>query len=505
MKKTLLLLIPFFAFGAGLDGRRATSPADHTVVFGQSDHVEDEGSAVRIARIENGLLPAVVIKGQAVRAMKLSERMKFYKVPGVSVAFLDHGNIIWSRAYGLADTVTKKPVTSETLFQAASISKPVTALAALHLVEEGKLSLDENVNDKLRTWKVPDNQFTVQQKVTVRRILSHSAGTTVHGFPGYSFGEPVPTVVQILDGEKLANTDPIRVDVVPGTIWRYSGGGYVILQKLMSDVTGKPFPEIMNDLVLRPAGLTHSTYEQPLPKNLWPLAATPYGDDDEPVKGGWHTYPEMAPAGLWTTPSDLAHIAIEVQNEYAGNSSKILSQQMVREMLIHQKDDWGLGFGLESQGHKTRFAHGGSNAGYRCDLEAYTEMGPGFVVMTNSDNGEGLIQELLRAVAKEYSWTDFHPIERSVAKVDPRVLAAYIGTYEDPNAGKVTISMKNNTLFTQADPLGPEPQELYPESTTDFFILSNDVTLTFQKDEKGSVSKIVVHAFGHDFEMKKIS
>ena len=501
MKKTFLLLIAFFALAAGLV--HANSAADRAPVFGQSQQAEDEGSAARIARIENGLLPAVVIKGQAARAMKLRERMQFYKVPGVSVAFFDHGKIIWTRAYGLADTATKKPVTSETLFQAASIGKPESALAALHLVQEGKLSLDENVNDKLRTWKVPDNQFTAQEKVTVRRILSHSAGINAQGLPGYTSGEPIPTVVQILNGEKPANTDPIRVDVAPGTIWRYSNGAYVILQTLISDVTGKAFPEIMNELVLRPAGMTHSTYEQPLPKNPWPLAATPYGDNGEPVKGGWHTYPEMAPAGLWTTPSDLAHLAIEVQNEYVGKSNKILSQQMVREMLTHQKDDWGLGFALESPGHKARFAHGGQNAGYRCDLEAYAEMGPGLAVMTNSDGGEFLIQEVLRGVAKEYSWPDFQPIERTVAKIDPAILRAYAGTYENPNAGKITVSMKNNTLYVQADPLGPEPEELYPESSTDFFILSNDVTDSFQKDEKGNVSKVIVHALGHSFEMKK--
>jgi len=396
--------------------------------FGQSQQPEDEGSAARIARIENDLLPAVVIKGQAVRSMKLNERMQFYKVPGVSVAFFDHGKIIWTRAYGLADMATKKPVTSETLFQAASISKPVSALAALHLVQEGKLSLDENVNDKLRAWKVPDNQFTAQQKVTVRRILSHRAGITVRGFPGYASDEPIPTVVQILNGEKPANTGPIRVNVVPGTIGRCSGGGYVILQTLMSDVTQKAFPEIMNELVLRPAGLTHGTYEQPLPRNLWPLAATPYLDNGEPIKGGWHTYPEMAPAGLWTTPSDLARMAIEVQNEYVGKSNKILSQRMVREMLTRQYDDWwGLGFALESPGHKTKFAHAGENEGYRCELEVYTEMGPGFAVMTNSDGGKPLIQELLRAVAKEYSWPDFQPLERAVAKIDPAILGATPG------------------------------------------------------------------------------
>jgi len=240
VKKTFPLLIACFALTAGLVLHHANSAADRAPGYGQSQQAADEGSAARIARIENGLLPAVVIKGQAVRAMKLSERMQFYKVPGVNVAFFDHGKIIWTRGYGLADTGTTKPVTAETLFQAASISKPLSALAALCLVQEGKLSLDENVNDKLRTWKVPDNQFTAQQKVTVRRILSHSAGINVQGVPGYASDEPIPTVLQILNGEKPANTAPIRVDVVPGTIWRYSGGAYVILQTLMSDVSSAP-------------------------------------------------------------------------------------------------------------------------------------------------------------------------------------------------------------------------------------------------------------------------
>jgi len=309
--------------------------------------------------------------------------------------------------------------------------------------------------------------------------------------------------VQILNGEKPANTDPIRVDVVPGTIWRYSGGGYVVLQTLMSDVTGEPFPPIMNELVLRPAQMMHSTYEQPLPRKLWSLTATPYDDKGEPVKGGWHTYPEMAPAGLWTTPSDLAHFAIEIQNEYAGRSTKIVSQQMVRKMFTREKDDWGLGFSLP-QGRKARFAHGGQNVGYACDLQAYTD-GPGLVVMTNSDSGEFLIQELLRAVAKEYSWPDFQPVEHAVAKIDPAILSTYAGIYEDPDAGKITVSIENNTLHLQAPQLGREPQELYPESSTEFFILSNDVTFTFQKDEKGNVSKIIVHAFGHSFGLKKTS
>jgi hypothetical protein len=259
----------------------------------------------------------------------------------------------------------------------------------------------------------------------------------------------------------------------------------------------------MAELVLRPAAMMHSTYEQPLPKTFATLAATPYDDKGEPVNGGWHTYPEMAPAGLWTTPSDLARFAIEVQNEYRGGSTKIVSRQMVHEMLTRQKDDWGLGFSLP-QGPRVRFAHGGQNAGYSCDLQAYAE-GPGLVAMTNSDSGEFLIQELLRAVAKEYSWPDFKPVEHVVAKIDPALLRAYIGDYEDPEAGKITVAMKDETLYLQAPQLGPEPEQLYAESSTDFFILSNDVTFTFQKDEKGNVSTIVVHAFGHSFGLKKTS
>jgi CubicO group peptidase (beta-lactamase class C family) len=261
--------------------------------------------SAHITHIENGLLPAVTIKGQATPAMTIRERMKHYNVPGVSVAFFDHGQILWTRTYGFADVANQKPVTTATLFQAASISKPVSALAALRLVQDGKLTLDENVNGKLRSWKVPENEFTKEQKVTLRRILSHSAGLTVHGFPGYAAGEPLPTIVQVLNGEKPANTPPVRVDTVPGTLWRYSGGGYVIMQPLLTDVTGESFPQLLRDLVLQPAGTTHSTFDQPLPKNVSSLAATPYRGDGKPVKGGWHTYPEIAAAGLWTTPSDL--------------------------------------------------------------------------------------------------------------------------------------------------------------------------------------------------------
>jgi CubicO group peptidase (beta-lactamase class C family) len=485
--------------GSNLSSAHAPDPQSSTA------EAPDPALAARIARIESGLLPAVVIKGQPPQSMTIADRMAHHKVPGVSVAFFDHGQILWTRAYGLADVAAKKPVRPDTLFQAASISKPVAALAALRLVQDGKLNLDEDVNVKLATWKVPENSLTAKEKVTIRRILSHSAGLTVHGFPGYASDEAIPTAVEILNGEKPANTDPIRVDVVPGTLWRYSGGGFVVLETLLSDVTGKPFPQIMSELVLRPAGMTHSTYEQPLPKNRAPEAATPYRSNGDPVKGGSHTYPEMAPAGLWTTPSDLARLAIEVQNEYTGKSSKILSQGMARQMLTRQMGVWGLGFGLESAGDKPHFGHGGANEGFRCNIETYTDSGQGFAVMTNSDSGGELTEEIFRAVAKEYGWPDYHPAEHVLIKINPATFATYPGTYEIPSVGKLTISMKPTGLFVEAEPFGPEPQELLPESPTQFFVLSGDITFTFDKDAQGTITGLTLHAGTQTFEAKKIS
>jgi CubicO group peptidase (beta-lactamase class C family) len=495
---TLVSISPFLspklsANNLSTSGAQAQTPA------------QDPAQAARISRIESGLLPAVVIKGQPPQSMTIADRMTHHKVPGVSVAFFDHGQILWTRTYGLADVAAKKPVTADTLFQAASISKPVSALAALRLVQDGKLTLDEDVNVKLKTWKVPDNAFTVKEKVTIRRIVSHNAGLTVHGFPGYASDEPIPTVVQILNGEKPANSDPIRVDVIPGTLWRYSGGGYVVLQTLMSDITGKPFPQIMSELVLKPAGMTHSTYEQPLPKNRQPEAATPYRADGQPVKGGAHTYPEMAPAGLWTTPSDLARVAMEVQSEYQGKSSKILSQDMARQMLTKQFGTWGLGFGLDSTDGRLAFGHGGANEGFRCNLHAYADSGQGLAVMTNSDSGNELTEEIFRSVAKEYAWPDYKPVEHTLIKINPATFAAYPGIYEIQGIGKLTISMTSSGLQVQTDFFGPDPQDLLPESPTRFFVLAGDVIFTFQKDSQGAVTTLTVQAGPQTFEAKKIS
>ena len=437
--------------------------------------------------------------------MNLVERMEHYKVPGVSIAFFERGKVTWTRVYGYADAEAKRVVTPETLFQAASISKTAAATAALRLVEEGKLSLDDNVNAKLLSWKIPENDFTRDEKVTLRRILSHTAGLTVTGFPGYTVGDPVPTVLQILDGKKPANTNAVRVDALPGSIWRYSGGGYTVMQLLMTEVTGKTFPQLIEELVLRPARMSHSVVGQPLPTSLWHTAAIAYQSDGKRVVGGFHVYPEMAAAGLWTTPSDLARMAIEIQKAYTGTSNNLLPRQLANEMLTRQKDNWGLGVSLSDTDHKLLFGHGGANEGFRCSFEAYAGSGQGIVIMTNSDSGDPLVSEIERAVAKEYGWPDFQPKQRAVSRVDPQVFTPYVGHYQI-TAGeviriKLDLTVKDGRLYLQAAPFGTEPVEMFPESATEFFS-KEGFSITLRSDA-GGARQVTLHA-GPDYPAEKL-
>ena len=477
--------LSFNQFGAGLPN---SASASETLAHSSSQSAADLEAKIR--RVENGLRPSTVIKGQT-EGLNIAERMKYYKAPGVSIAVINNGRIEWARGYGVVEAGDPRPITSETLFQAGSISKPVAAMAALRLVEQGKLDLDEDVNRKLKSWKVPENDFTKEKKVTLRGILSHSAGLTVHGFPGYAADAEMPTLVQVLNGEKPANTPAIRVDLVPGTKWRYSGGGYTVMQQMLIDVTGKSFPQLTREMVLGPAGMKHSTYEQPLPKATAVSAATAHMNGT-PVKGRFHTYPEMAAAGLWTTPSDLALLAIEIQQEIAGRSSKVLSTKMANQMVTEQIGNYGLGPSVQGPGQALRFSHGGVDEGFEAFWIAFAHTGQGAVVMVNANRGVQLAQEIVRSIAREYGWPDQPPSkERAVAKVDPKIYEAYVGEYNVMGA-KVTISSERGHLFIVAPPLGPERVELYPESETKFFLLEQEVNITFAKDEQGQVKEMVI-------------
>jgi CubicO group peptidase (beta-lactamase class C family) len=454
----------------------------------------------RIERIINGLLPAAAVKGQPVPRMTLAERMKYYNTPEVSIAFFRHGRVIWARGYGVADKTINKPVTPDTLFQAASISKSVTAFAALRLVRQGKLSLDEDVNLKLVSWKVPDNEFTKTEKVTLRRLLSHTAGMTVPSVGGYQSGEYMPTTVQVLNGEKTSD-DPVRVDRVPGKEFRYSGGGYVVVQQLMMDVTGKSFPALMRDLVFEPLGMTQSTFEAPLPKSLWPKAAQPY---DEP-HNGWYSYSAMAPAGLWTTPTDLCLFAIDVEKAYRGQS-KLLPQALAQEMLTYQSDEiYGLGFALGERGHALRFWHSGANGGYQSQFDAFPDVGEGAAVMTDGAGGLRLILEILRAIAEEYGWPGDRMETHTLARVDPTTPRMYTGVYLFSGLFKMVVTLDNGQLYLQYGPFGDKPQKLFPEAETRFFMTSAPFVIEFQREADGSVKKARGRNGPEEVDGKKIA
>ena len=360
----------------------------------------------RIRNVEDGLLKAY--GNSPWERMEITDRMAYHNVPGVSIAAINDYQVEWARGYGVLEAGGSEQVTPETLFQVASIAKPVVAVAALYYVERGFVDLDSDVNSRLVSWQVPENEFTVEEKVTLRRLLSHSAGVTVGGFRGYALGEEVPNLQQILNGEWPANSPPIRVDIVPGIQYRYSGGGYMIVQQLMEDVTGEPFQDIIQNSVLEPWGMTASTFESPLPERLRTIAAFGHRADGLPIPGGWHTYPEMGSgASMWSTPSDLAQFGIGVMLSYAGESDEVLSQAMAIQMLTPQIDDRGLGPVVHDDGGDLfYFMHPGANDGYKSVLVVYPQRGQGVVILTNGDNGDALWREILNSVSIEYGWVE---------------------------------------------------------------------------------------------------
>jgi CubicO group peptidase (beta-lactamase class C family) len=452
----------------------------------------DDALDERIARVEKGLVPPFAVQGRPAPSATIAQRMAELNVPGVSIAVINNGRIEWARAYGVVEAGSKRPVTTDTLFQAASISKPVAALGALHLVEQGKLALDEDVNRKLVGWKLPAGAQSAAAPVTLRNLLNHSAGTTVHGFAGYAAGAPVPTLVQLLDGAQPANSAAVRVDIAPNTQSRYSGGGYCVAQLLMTSVSGKDFTSLMNDAVLAPLGMKHSTFAQALPAALHHAAATGHDGAGRPMPGKWHTYPEQAAAGLWTTPSDLARFAIGLQQAAAGTSNKVVSQAMATQMLTKLNGDFGIGIELGNVDGQRSFRHHGSNRGFKADLYALTDGGQGVVVMTNGDGGWNLAAAVLRSVAVEYGWKDLRPVEKPIVPVSAATLARYAGNYQ-LGPMQVKVVHDGERLLISAPPLGPQPREFFPSSETAFFNLHDWLTVHFEANQTGNVD-LVVHA-----------
>ena len=445
--------------------------------------------------------------------------MRFYHVPGVSIAVVDGDRVVWAKGFGVKQFRGSGAVDTSTLFLAGSISKPVFATGLLKLVEQGKLDLDKDVNGYLRSWHLPESPFTRDQKVTLRRILSHSAGLTVWGFPGYAQGTAIPTISQVLNGEKPANTQAVRNDTVPGARWRYSGGGITIAQLAATDVTGEPFPALMHRLVLGPAGMVHSTYENPPPAPFARFAASGHEQPDSVVPGSYHVYPEMAAAGLWTTPSDLGRWAIAIIRAYHGTPGGPLSPAMVKQMLTPQvelpvsfagpvRSYWGLGVELQGAGDSLRFTHGGRDEGFVADLVMWPARRRGIVVMTNGVSG-ALIQEIERAFGSAYDLTPAARIEKRLVAIAPTTLDSLPGEYRVVVGGdtvKVLVTRRGNDLWV-ATSNSANAARLFPQGTDSFFDLETGVDWRFERptgSSLGTPTKLIRQFRGQRFEALRV-
>ena len=435
--------------------------------------------------VEHHLLCQTQIKGAPENGMSLQLQMAQLHVPGVSVAAIHHGHIEWTEGYGVVRL--KGPhVTTDTLFNAASMSKPLTAMAVMRLVQDGRIDLNADVNSYLKSWKIPGNQYTKDRQVTVRELLNHTSGIGMHNGEVDDPDKALPTMLQMLNGERPSTAGPVRVEAVPGTRYAYANGGYLILQLLVTEVTGKPFAQYMQEAILRPLGMIHSTFEAPLSPVSAALAATGYWEDGTTgISPAHFVKPNLGAGGLWTTAPDYARFVIELQKEYAGRSHLILKQTTVRMMMTpglgpSDKVRWGLGLRVGGSSSNPFFEHGGSGV-YQSDMVGYPS-GDGIVVLTNGGGGGALCDEIVRSAARVYSWPDFHPAEHTVARVSPSTYDNLIGTYDF-----IKVTREGDDLMAEI-PLGTRKQKLYPESETRYFLRDAPTTILFDLNAEGEAT-----------------
>jgi CubicO group peptidase (beta-lactamase class C family) len=446
------------------------------------------GTDEEIARIENGLRPVVALAGAPVPTKTLADEMRRLHVPGVSVAVSRDGKIAWARGFGVAHE-NGPAITADTLFQAASVSKPVTGMTTLRLAEEGRFDLDADVNTFLTSWRLPPGA-NGEAGVSLRQLLSHTAGITVPGFPGYAAGKPVPTLVQVLEGSGPANTKPVRIGSAPGSAWRYSGGGYSVVQQALVDRTRQPFDILLAETILKPIGMTSSSFAQPLPAAWKARAALPHDGQGRPFPGGPYTYPELAAAGLWTTPTDLARFALDLQRSASGGKG-VLSPAMARTMLQPVKNNYGMGVNVGGDGAARSFSHGGTNMGYQNVLFAYANRGDGAIVMTNGANGSALAYAVLRAIAFEYGWPSQQTVMRTAVPLPEAAQEKLAGHYDAPGLGSFRIARRDGQLMVSVR--GDSFEPLYAASPTVLFVLSRAMELRL--DGEGATGGRVVGGY----------
>jgi CubicO group peptidase (beta-lactamase class C family) len=447
-------------------------PAKGQTALSQGDH------AARIAHIEQSLPPAVIVRGLKTPDRSLAEAMAEVGVPGLSVAYVRGGRIVWSRQYGVKQA-GGAPVGPETRFQAGSISKSIAAIGAMALVESGAISLDDDVNTKLRSWRLPVEESAAGAPVTLTALLSHTAGTTVRGFPGYRTDEIVPTLLQVLDGMPPSNTKAVRVTTRPGETYSYSGGGYEVVQQLIEDVTETRFQDWIAAKVFAPAGMSHSGYEQRLSQAQIAYHAMAHDGRGSVVEAGPYIYPEQAAAGLWSTPEDLALALIALQRALSGAEGET-AKASARRMLMEVKPGRALGFDVGGSAGARWFSKGGDTQGFGAFMVAF-ESGDCAVVMANGANGAALAHDVVRGIAVAYAWDAFKPRERTAVTLNIAQTSRLEGHYRYSETGEFIVKMIDGRLSLSSP--GEKPETAYAASANELFGLSQDAAFIFERSD----------------------
>lgn len=418
----------------------------------------------------------------------IPERMAHHHVKGLSIAVVHNYEIVWAKGYGRADSAEQRPVTPETLFEPGSISKSLNALGVLKLVQDKKLDLDADINTYLSSWKFPYDSVSKNKKISTRHLLSHTAGLSVHGFPGYFTGDKFPTIPQILDGAKPANTPAVRSLFEPGLKFKYSGGGTMISELMQMDMTKLPYDRYIKETVFGPIGMNNSFFTQPPPEGMETRLATGYSGNGKALAKKYPVLIEQAAGGLWTTPTDLCKFIVEMQLSLQGKSNKVLDQNMTMKMMTPYIDQSSaLGVFIEDVNGTKYFSHSAGNQGFSGQYCGSLEGGNGIAVVLNSDNGGSLLQEIISSVAEAYHWKGFDQVEKPAMKkvisLPDSVLKNYIGVYRQ-NTYVTTIGMQNGELVYTAT----EPWKMYFTSPTEFFNLEVGTEKTFLLNSKGELT-----------------
>lgn len=466
-----------------------------SLLFLGSAFAQTKAVQQRIDQVENNLIPYVPVKG--FNGWNLIERMKYYNVPGLSIAVIHNYKIEWAKGYGVADTLKHTPVTTETMFSAGSISKFLLAVTALKMVDDQKIELDQPINNYLKSWEIAENDFTRKTPISLRMLLSHTAGTSQASYFGFTPSEPLPTITEVLSGAKIAQTRAVVVNSQPNAEFRYSGGGSMIAQLALMDHSKKSFSELTQEILFDPLGMKHSTFEQPVPAKFVNHCSWAYSNASW-FKGMPYIYPQQAAAGLYTTPTDLALFFIDVQKSYQGKG-KILSQDLTQKMLTEQvnvsdggyKEQMGIGPFLiqrtDNQDPKgVYFEFTGVNAGFLAYGIASMEGGNGVIVMLNSgDNQNGIGKEIRRAVAKVYNWPNYLPTEIEPVSLSDLELDQLAGRYR-MGADEVLYLRKEKNYLVEKINNGFEIY-CFPIAKDTLVFTDFNIKGFFKRNEKGEV------------------